>query len=49
MKKIEMQLTSHCTMDKAFLDFQRYNTANNLSKETINYYDNCFKYFRQLF
>ena len=44
-----MQLSSTCSMDKAFLDFQRYNTANNLSKHSINYYDNCFKYFRKLF
>ena len=49
MQKITMRYSRNVSTDKAFLDFQRYNTAKNLSPHTINSYDDCYKYFRKLF
>ena len=49
MQKITMRYSRNVSTDKAFLDFQRYNTAKNLSPHTINSYDDCYKYFWKLF
>lgn len=49
MKKISMQITADCSIDKAFLEFQRFNASKNLSKETIDTYDKDYKYFRKFF
>lgn len=49
MKKISMQTVGNSSVDKAFLDFQRFNTSKNLSKETIRIYDSVYKYFRKFF
>lgn len=49
MKRISMQAIGNCSVDKAFLDFQRFNMAKNLSKDTIRIYDSVYKYFRKLF
>ena len=48
MKKLIFD-TSNITVDKAFIEFQRFNYSKNLREESINYYDNCFKYFRSIF
>lgn len=51
MKKIQMNQNAEkrLTVDKAFLEFQRINRAKNLSERTISFYDDCYKYFRELF
>ena len=49
MKKISMQTVGNSSVDKAFLDFQRFNTSKNLSKETIRIYGSVYKYFRKFF
>lgn len=49
MKKITMKQSADCSVDKAFLDFQRVNVSKNLSQITIDTYDKDYKYFRKVF
>ena len=43
MKKLTLMSTETMTLDKAFDDFISFKRINNLSGETIKYYQNCFK------
>lgn len=45
MKKMILNLNS-ISVEKAFDEFQRFNYSKNLRGDTIDYYDDCFKYFR---
>lgn len=37
------------SFEKAFEEFQRYNRSKNLSGQTIDYYEQCFRYFGNFF
>lgn len=50
MKIIDLnQRVRNINFESAFLEFQHYNKAKNLSERTINYYDDCYKYFSNFF
>ncbi len=37
------------TLNSAFKEFQTFNIAKNLSKKSLEYYEDCFKYFRRVY
>jgi len=47
MKKIKIMATSDKVLNEAFEDFIRHKKINNLSSESIRYYNDCYKTFCQ--
>ena len=48
MSKLTLQQNSNeINLNELFEEFQRYNTLQNLSSETIKYYDSCYRYFTE--
>lgn len=48
MNKIVLQNNQNITLEKAFENFQRYNKAKSLSNASIEDYERCIKFFRQI-
>jgi len=47
MRKIRIATTNDKVFKEAFEDFIRHKKINNLSSESIHYYENCYKTFSQ--